>query len=71
MRDMYFRKSEKTRVKFGLQSDEVTPEHVAEYCELVYGVGAKGIAKLGASVNKSQRQKDVISLFEMLQKDFV
>ena len=50
-------------MKFGMQSKDVTPQHVAEYCELVYGNEAVGTVKAGPSIKKSQRQKDVIALF--------
>ena len=53
-----------TKKKFGLKSDEVLPQHIAEYCELVYGKGAMGRAKGGISLNKLNRQTDVIAFFE-------
>ena len=76
LRVMYLRKPEKTMMKFRMQSKDVTPQHVAEYCELVYGVEATGQVKAGLSLKKSQRQKDVIALFErsvagLKQKEFV
>ena len=63
LRVMYLRKPEKTRMKFGMQSKDVTPQHVAEYCDLVYGNEAVGTVKAWPSIKKSQRQKDVIALF--------
>ena len=48
----------------GLHSDQLTPQHISEYCELVYGVGATGRATTGASINKSRRQSEVISFFK-------
>ena len=64
LRVMYLRKPEKTKMKFRMQSKDVTPQHVAEYCELVYGNEATGKVKARLSMKKSQRQKDVIALFE-------
>ena len=52
-----------TKQKFGLKSDEVLPRHIAEYAELVYGKKAMGHAKGGISVNKLNRQTDVINFF--------
>ena len=56
--------SPSTKKKFGLQGDMVTPQFIAEYCELVYRESAIGRAKNGASPAKIKRQIEVISLFE-------
>ena len=48
--------------RFGLNRGEVTPQHVAKYCELVVVYGKDGGS---GSSNKMQRQRDVISYFEM------
>ena len=65
LRDMYFKNLSKgTKMKFSLSSEEVTPEHITEYSELVYGLGAIGKAKARLSTKKMNRQKDVIDIFE-------
>ena len=56
--------SPSTKKKFGLQGDRVTPQFIAEYYELVYGKGAIGRAKNGASPAKIKRQIEVITFFE-------
>ena len=47
----------------------MTPQHIADYCDQVYGVGATGRVKAGASINKSRRQSEVISFFEKRMDD--
>ena len=64
LRYMYLQKLNKSKKVLGLQSDELRPLHIAEYCELVYGVGATGRATTGASINKARRQSEVISFFK-------
>ena len=64
LKEKYFGLSSNTKKKFGLTSDEVLPQHIAEYTELVYGKGAIGHAKGGISLNKMNRQTDVIAFFE-------
>ena len=44
-----------------LKSGEMTPQHVAQYCEAVYGEGGQG-GRMGSK--KIQRQTDVIAFFE-------
>ena len=58
-----------SRRQLGLQSKEMTPQHIADYCDQVYGVGATGRAKAGVSINKSRRQSEVISFFEKRMDD--
>ena len=47
--------------KLGMNRDEVTPKHIAEYCELVGVFGKGGDSE---SSNRMQRQRDIISYFE-------
>ena len=53
--------SSNTKKKFRLQSDKVSPQHIAEYAELVYGEGAMGKAKGRVDLN---RQTAVIDFYE-------
>ena len=53
-----------TKKKYGLKSDEVTPQHIADYTEMAYGKGATGHAKCGIPQNKMKRQANVINFFE-------
>ena len=48
--------------RFGLIRGEVTPQHIAEYCELVVVYGKD---RGSGGSNKMQRQWDVTSYFEM------
>ena len=72
LRRMYFAKlCGNSRSKLGLQSDQMTPQHIADYCDSVYGMEATGLSKARASMTKtkSQRQSEVISFFERRMMD--
>ena len=58
-----------SKTKLGLQSKEMTPQHIADYCDSVYGVEAAGLSKARASMNKSRRQSEIISYFERRVSD--
>ena len=53
-----------SKTKLGLQSKEMTPQHIAHYCDSVYGVEAAGLSKARASMKKTRRQSEIISFFE-------
>ena len=62
LRKKYFTTlSKNARLKLGVENSEMTPQHVAQYCEAVYGEGGKG-GRMGSK--KIQRQTDVIAFFE-------
>ena len=69
LRYMYLQKLNKAKNMLRLQSDQLRPLHIAEYCELVYGVGATGRATTGASLYKGRRQSEVISFFKRRMKE--
>ena len=43
-----------------MKSDEVTPQHIADYTEMAYGKGVTGHAKCGITQNKMKRRANVI-----------
>ena len=61
LRNKYFFMSKSAKIRLDVQRSEVNPQHIAQYCEEVYGEG--GI-KLSVSCSKMQRQKEVITFFE-------
>ena len=62
LRKMYFTNlSRNARNKLGVEKSKMTPQHVAQYCEAVYGEGGQG-GRMGSK--RLQRQADVIAFFE-------
>ena len=61
LRNMYFFISKHTRNRLDVQNSEVNPQHIAQYCEEVYGEGGR---KLTVSKSKMQRQNEVIAFFK-------
>ena len=62
LRKMYYTElSRNTRKKFGVENSKMTPQHVAQYCETVYGEGGQR-RRMGSK--KIQRQTDVITFFK-------
>ena len=62
LRKMYFTVlSKNTRIKFGVENSKITPQHIAQYCETVYGEGGQR-RRMGSK--KIQRQTDVIAFFK-------
>ena len=74
LRAIYFKRLNITKRKYGLNSDKVSMQCIAQHCELVYGMGTpKGYANRDDKIN---RQKEVIAFFdkrmtEMNMKNFV
>ena len=70
LKQIYFKLSSITNIKFGLPSDEVSPQHISKYCELVYGEKDMGQTKAGIRFQKKmKRQTDVIAYFERRMGD--
>ena len=67
LRCIYFKRLNATKQKYGLKSDEVSMQCIAQHCELVYGMGTpKGYNNRD---NKIKRQRDVIAFFEQRMID--
>ena len=68
LRKMYFTVlSKNTRIKFGVENSKITPQHIAQYCETVYGEGGQRRrmdSKKRQRQRQRQRQTDVIAFFE-------
>ena len=60
LKKIYSRLSGHARTKLDVENSQLTPWHVAQYCDEVHGEGGQG-GRLSAK--KVQRQKDVIDFF--------